>query len=66
MKKNKLTPTLGEQIRKARKNMDLTQAELAKKVGICSNNLALHERDIQTPSFKTLMKYKQIIGEITI
>ena len=42
--------TIGEAIRKARKNKGVTQTELAKLSGIEQCSICLYERDIISPS----------------
>lgn len=43
--------TLGEKIREARKDAELTQQELADKIGISRVQLIKYEKDISDPRF---------------
>lgn len=46
--------TLGESIKKRRKELKLTQKELAKKIGCAEITLRQYENDKRKPDFKTL------------
>lgn len=48
--------SLGQNIRKYRKELKLTQEELAKKVGVIQSNVYRWERDIVVPSLETIKK----------
>ena len=51
-----MTSKTGQTFKKARLNMHLTQAQLAKKAAINVNTYAKIERGEQTPSFLTAKK----------
>lgn len=53
--------TIGEVFRKARRELDLTQAELAEKAGIHPNTYAKVERDDQDPSLGTAKKVSKVL-----
>jgi len=57
--------TLGQNIRKYRKEKGLTQEELAKKIGVIQSNVYRWERDIIIPSLSTIKKIAQIL-EVSI
>lgn len=54
--------TVGQKIRKLRRNQDLTQAELGKKAGIDARNLTRYENDHLHPSTKVLKRIAEALG----
>lgn len=52
----KILKTIGETIRKVRKAQGLTQAELAKSIGLNRNYIGMIERGERNPSFLSLFK----------
>lgn len=54
--------TVGQKIRKLRRNQDLTQAELGKKSGIDARNLTRYENDHLHPSMKVLKRIAEALG----
>ncbi len=46
----------GKRLRKLRRNSDITQEELAEKIGMSSNFISQLERGINAPSFEVLAK----------
>lgn len=54
--------SLGENIRKYRKELDLTQETLAKKVGVIQSNVYRWERDIVVPSIETIKKIAEALS----
>lgn len=53
--------TVGENIKKARKNAKLTQKELAEKIGVTPQMISLYETDARRPKYETLQKIASII-----
>lgn len=53
--------SIGNEIRKKRKVLNLTQTELAEKIGICRNYISDLENDRYTPSVKTLAKISKVL-----
>lgn len=54
--------SLGENIRKYRKNVDMTQVELAKKMGAIQSNVHRWEKNIVTPSLETIKKLAKVLN----
>lgn len=54
--------SLGENIRKYRKNIGLTQVELAKKMGVIQSNVHRWENNLVTPSLDTIKKLAKILN----
>lgn len=53
--------TLGEKIRNAREDMDLSQVEMAKLIPMNQSNYSKIERDIQEPNMEQLKRICQIL-----
>lgn len=53
--------TLGERISFLRDNMELTQMELAEKIGITPMTLAKYTKDLNEPRSSTLLKMAQVL-----
>lgn len=53
--------TTGQLIKDARKNAGLTQAELAKKLGVPYQSISQWERDIRNPKSETLKKIAEAL-----
>ena len=51
----------GKRLRKLRRNMDLTQEELAERVGVSSNFIGQVERGTNAPSFDVLAKLAEVL-----
>jgi len=54
--------TLGNNIRKYRKNINMTQIELAKKVRATQPNVYRWEKNLVTPSIETLKKLSSALN----
>lgn len=54
--------TTGELIRSARLRADLSQADLAERLGLASSSIARWETDTVEPSFSTLRRVLQACG----
>lgn len=54
--------TLGEKIRKLRRERDWTQAEFVERVGIDKRNVSRYENDQINPSRKTVRKFAGALG----
>lgn len=64
---NSLRTTLGEQIRHRRKELMITQPDLADIAGISVNTLYKIERGQANPTIEVLIKILEVLGlEITI
>ncbi len=50
-----------KQLKKARKELGLTQAQVAEKVGIIANHYALIERGEKSPSRETLKEIMRVL-----
>lgn len=48
--------TTGQRIKAARLNAGMTQAELAKRLGVSYQNIGQFERDLRKPKFETLQR----------
>lgn len=53
---------IGKKIRMARKSADLTQSELANKIGTTSQMVGSWERGERNPKWKTLQKLAEVLG----
>lgn len=53
--------TLGEKIRNAREDMDLSQSDMAKLIPMNQSNYSKIERNIQEPNIEQLKKICQIL-----
>lgn len=61
---NKIVKTqIGQRIRSARKNANLTLAEVSKRVGISNQALSAIERGKKNPSKQTLMSLARVFGD---
>lgn len=54
--------TLGERIAFLRDNMEMTQTELAEKIGITPMTLAKYTKDLNEPRSSTIMKLAQVLN----
>ena len=54
--------TLGQRIRALRKNEGLTQAELAKELGVSSSAIGMYEQNRRVPDNETLLQICGIFG----
>ena len=52
--------SFGKRLRKLRRNNDITQEELAEKIGMSSNFISQLERGINAPSFDVLAKLAEV------
>lgn len=52
----------GEKVRAARIAAGMTQAQLAKKLGIADVNISAVETGVRTPKIKTLKRYADALG----
>ncbi|WP_158261109.1 MULTISPECIES: helix-turn-helix domain-containing protein [Pirellulaceae] len=53
---------IGERIREARKSAGLTQADLAKSLGIAHVQISYYERGEQWPNIQRLMQICKVLG----
>jgi len=51
----------GKRLRRLRRNMDLTQEDLAERVGVSVTFIGQMERGENAPSFETLEKLAQVL-----
>lgn len=51
----------GKRLRKLRRNKDLTQEQLADKVGVSLNFIGQVERGENSPSFETMQKIAEVL-----
>jgi transcriptional regulator with XRE-family HTH domain len=63
MEENQLA--LAEKIKKIRKEKGMSQAELAKKIGINIRMISLYESGKSTPSMETIQKLASLFGVTT-
>lgn len=54
--------TVGERVKKARKNKGYTQEELAEKIGLSTGYIGFIEQGQRLPSIKTADKLARILG----
>ena len=52
---------VGKRVRKIRRNLDITQEQLAEAVGITSESISNIERGKTAPSFETLEKIAEVL-----
>lgn len=57
-----LTETFGANLRHQRKAKNLTQADLAERVGVSTEMISKVERGIASPSFHTIEKLADVLG----
>lgn len=57
-----ISMTTGQRIKAARKTANLTQAELAEKVGVPFQSISQWERDLRNPKKETLEKLADVLG----
>lgn len=55
--------SLGEKIRKSRRELDLTQEEFSEKIGVTSRTIIRFEKDEIVPKVDDLMKIASLIGK---
>jgi len=55
-------PNIAEKIKKARKSVGLTQAELAEKINISTNAVAKLENNLMAPSLQTLINIANVLN----
>ena len=53
---------LGPYIRSRRKNLDMTQKQLAKKVGVTDVTISRYENGEREPSFTEFIKLCEVLG----
>jgi DNA-binding XRE family transcriptional regulator len=53
---------VGKIIRKRRRDLDLSQADLAKKIGVSKNNVCAWERGKYSPSGESLLKIMELLS----
>jgi transcriptional regulator with XRE-family HTH domain len=51
----------GKRLRKLRRNMDLTQEQLAERCGVSADFISQVERGVNSPSFETIQKLAEIL-----
>ena len=54
--------SIGDEIRKKRKKLKITQTELAEKTGVCRNYISDLENNRYMPSVKTLAKISKVLN----
>lgn len=59
---NNVLPVLGEQLKKARKDRDLTQEQLAERSGLSTRHMAKIEKGDVNPSFEVLSTLVKTLG----
>lgn len=59
---NNVLPVLGEQLKKARKDRDLTQEQLAERAGLSTRHIAKIEKGEVNPSFEVLSTLVKTLG----
>ena len=55
----------GARIKSARKSLGLTQADLAKKIGVTKQAITTYETGIREPSFRNLIKLSRALNVTT-
>ena len=55
----------GARIKSARKSLGLTQADLAKKIGVTKQAITTYETGIREPSFRNLIKLSRVLNVTT-
>ena len=62
--------SLGSSIRNARLRADLSQEDLAKRLGITQGTISFWERDVETPTLDNLIKllaqFPDLLGDIRV
>ena len=53
--------TLGEKLKRARKELGLTQVELSRLLGLTQNSISLYEKGLTQPTSENLMKLAKIL-----
>lgn len=61
MTSKELRERVGSNVAKMRKRLNMTQAELARKLGCSDNFVALLETGERAPSFETLVKLSKVL-----
>ncbi len=61
-KKEALAVSIGEKIRNAREDLDLSQSDVAKLIPMNQSNYSKIERDIQEPNLEQLKRLCQILN----
>lgn len=51
----------GKQLRKFRRNKDVTQEQLAELIGVSADFISQIERGLNSPSFETLLKLSEVL-----
>jgi transcriptional regulator with XRE-family HTH domain len=59
---DELKEKFGKRLRLIRRQMDLTQEQLAERVGLSVEFISNIERGINSPSFKTLENLERVLG----
>lgn len=59
---NNVLPVLGERLKKARKDCDLTQEQLAERTGLSTRHIAKIEKGDVNPSFEVLSTLVETLG----
>ncbi len=54
---------IGEKIKLARKALDLTQADLAKKIRTRQKSISIYENGVSFPSLRTLVKIAKVLNK---
>ena len=54
--------TIGERIRAARRRANLSQKELADKLGVSASMIGQYENDLRNPKLSTLQKISEVLG----
>jgi len=47
---------IGKILKQLRNDMDLTQAELAKKIGVTTSSIGMYETEVRNPSYEVVVK----------
>ena len=55
----------GARIKSTRKSLGLTQADLAKKIGVTKQAITTYETGIREPSFRNLIKLSRVLNVTT-
>jgi transcriptional regulator with XRE-family HTH domain len=58
---SELRARFGKRLRRLRRIADLTQEQLAEKVGVSADFISQVERGINTPSFDTIQKLAEVL-----
>lgn len=57
--------TLGKRIKALRKELHISQAELAKKIGMSASAIGMYEQNRRIPDNETLLKFSKYFGVST-